>query len=170
DPLAELGATLPASFGGWSRMGRAAFLERKTLLAPYLLSSQGGRMGMAHSVEGRFPFLDHRLFEYAAALPDRSKLRGLREKDILRRWAADILPKRLADRPKQPYRAPDVPAFFGEHEPAYVRELLDAEAVRGTGIFDPRFVEGLVRRCRSGRATGFRENQALVAVLSTQLW
>ena len=43
---------------------------------------------MAHAVEGRFPFLDHRLFEFAAPLPTGSKLRGLREKDILKQWAA----------------------------------------------------------------------------------
>jgi asparagine synthase (glutamine-hydrolysing) len=97
-------------------------------------------------------------------------LRGLREKDVLRRWAATVLPQELAQRPKQPYRAPDVPAFFGAHEPAYVDELLSPGALQRAGIFDPAIVAGLVRRCRSGRATGFRENQALVAILSTQLW
>ena len=106
----------------------------------------------------------------AAALPDRSKLRVLREKDILRRWAKDVVPRRLAERPKQPYRAPDAPAFFGAHEPAYVADLLSDEAIASTGLFDPRAVAGLVRRCRSGKATGFRENQAIVAILSSQLW
>ena len=170
DAVGQLRDELPADFGKWSALGRAAYLEMVTLLPSYLLSSQGERMAMANSVEGRFPFLDHRLFEYAAALPDRSKLRGLREKDILRRGAREIVPPSLANRPKQPYRAPDVPAFFGESEPEYVSELLSTEALVRTGIFDPRAVEGLVRRCRSGRATGFRENQALVAILSTQLW
>src|SRR5690606_18072287 len=125
---------------------------------------------MANSVEGRFPFLDHRLFEFTASLPDRSKLRGLKEKDILRRWAKDVVPKRLAERPKQPYRAPDVPAFFGENEPDYVTDLLSPDAILRTGVFDPRLVAGLLKRCRSGKVTGFRENQALVAILSTQLW
>lgn len=170
DAVGELRDDLPEDFGKWTPLGRAAYLEMNTLLPSYLLSSQGERMAMANSVEGRFPFLDHRLFEFAAALPDRSKLRGLREKDILRRWARDIVPPSLANRPKQPYRAPDVPAFFGEGEPEYVSELLSTEALVRTGIFDPRLVEGLVRRCRAGRATGFRENQALVAILSTQLW
>ena len=170
DAMAELRADLPSGFDRWSDLGQAAYLELKTLLAGYLINSQGERMAMANSVEGRFPFLDHRLFEFAAALPDRSKLRGLREKDVLRRWAADVVPERLADRPKQPYRAPDVPAFFGEHEPEYVTELLSPESIARTGMFDPKIVSGLLRRCRSGRATGFRENQALVAILSTQLW
>jgi asparagine synthase (glutamine-hydrolysing) len=170
DVMAELRDTLPAAFSRWSALNRAAYLEMTTLLAGYLLSSQGERMGMAHGVEGRFPFLDHRLFAFAAALPTRSKLRGLREKDILRRWAAGVVPQRVQGRPKQPYRAPDVPAFFHAAPPAYVDAMLGDEAIRRTGLFETRAVAGLVRRCRAGQATGFRENQALVAVLSTQLW
>jgi asparagine synthase (glutamine-hydrolysing) len=170
DPLDELRSALPDTFARWTPLARAAYLEMTTLLPSYLLSSQGDRMAMAHGVEGRFPFLDHRLFEFAAALPARSKLRGLHEKDVLRRWASAVLPDELAQRPKQPYRAPDVPAFFGDHEPEYVDELLSPNALQSAGIFDPAIVTGLIRRCRSGRATGFRENQALVAILSTQLW
>lgn len=170
DAQAELRESLPHGFHAWSALNKAAYLEMTTLLSGYLLSSQGERMGMAHSIEGRYPFLDHRLFEFAAALPTRSKLRGLKEKEILRRWAAPILPKVVGERGKQPYRAPDVPAFFHPAQPEYVDELLGGAAVARVGLFEPRAVAGLVARCRSGRATGFRENQALVAVLSTQLW
>ncbi|MFN2564903.1 MAG: asparagine synthase (glutamine-hydrolyzing) [Gemmatimonadaceae bacterium] len=170
DPLDELRAALPVEFGAWDPMNRAAYLEITTLLSSYLLSSQGDRVAMAHAVEGRFPFLDHRLFELAAALPTGSKLRGLREKEILKRWARTAVPREIADRHKQPYRAPDVPAFFGAERPDYVRDLLAPEAVRKVGLFEPAAVEGLVRRCESGRATGFAESQALVAILSTHLW
>ena len=170
DPLEELRDRLPAEFSQWSPLHRAAYLEVVTLLAPYLLSSQGDRMAMANGVEGRFPFLDHRLFEFAAALPPASKLRGMREKHILRRWAGKVIPPTFEKRPKQPYRAPDAPAFFGSKPPEYVEALLDPASLRDAGIFDPRMVSGLVRRARSGQITGFRENQALVAILSTQLW
>ena len=172
DPLAELRARLPAGFGAWSPLARAAYLEITTLLSSYLLSSQGDRMAMAHGVEARVPYLDHRLVEFAAALPARSKLRGLREKNILRRWgeATGLLPAAVARRRKQPYRAPDVPAFFDGRPPEYVEALLDPVSLRRTGIFNPEAVAGLVRRCRAGRAEGFRENQALVAILSTELW
>jgi len=170
DALAELRDELPDEFANWSSLHRAAYLEATTLLSSYLLSSQGDRMAMAHGIEGRFPFLDHRLFEFAAALPTRSKLRGLREKDILRRWAAGLVPPSVHERPKQPYRAPDIPAFFGAEQPSYVEEQLSYEALTTSSIFDPDSVAGLVRRCTSGRATGFRENQAMVAILSTQLW
>jgi asparagine synthase (glutamine-hydrolysing) len=170
DPLAELRDALPDDFAGWSPLNRAAYLEMTTLLPSYLLSAQGDRMAMAHGVEGRYPFLDHRLFEFAAALPTRSKLLGLREKNILRRWAADLLPAGVAARPKQPYRAPDIPAFLEGGAPEYVRALLEPSALRAVGIFDPAAVAGLVRRGEAGLATGFAENQAFVAILSTQLW
>src|SRR5205823_8295557 len=137
DPLAELRDRLPAGFARWSPLARAAYLEITTLLSPYLLSSQGDRMAMAHGVESRVPYLDHRLFEFAAVLPARSKLRGLREKDVLRRWATAILPPRVTRRRKQPYRAPDVPAFFDGQPPDYVRELLDDASLARTGIFEP---------------------------------
>ena len=170
DAMDELRGSLPAEFAGWSPLNKAAYLEITTLLSSYLLSSQGDRMAMAHSIEGRFPFLDHNLFAFTAALPVRSKLRGLTEKDILRRWAKSVVPPVVAQRPKQPYRAPDIPAFFAADAPAYVQEALSSEALLRAGLFEPGAVAGLVRRCRSGRATGFRENQALVAILSTQLW
>ncbi|MFN2565529.1 MAG: asparagine synthase (glutamine-hydrolyzing) [Gemmatimonadaceae bacterium] len=170
DPLEELRAALPREFATWDPVHRAAYLELTTLLSSYLLSSQGDRVAMAHAVEGRFPFLDHRLVELAAALPPGSKLRGLREKEILKRWARTVIPGEIVDRHKQPYRAPDVPAFFGPERPAYVGELLSPEAIRRVGLFEPAAVAGLVRRCESGRATGFAESQALVAILSAQLW
>ena len=170
DAMQQLRDSLPSRFSGWSPLNRAAYLEITTLLSSYLLSSQGDRMAMANSIEGRFPFLDHELFAFSANLPVRSKLRGLREKDILRRWAAGVVPSVVAQRTKQPYRAPDVPAFFSSDKPGYVDELLSADALLSSGVFDPKAVAGLVRRCASGRATGFRENQALVAILSTQLW
>lgn len=170
DVIGELRSSLPTKFFGWSALNRAAFLEMTTLLSPYLLSSQGDRVGMAHGVEARYPFLDHRLFEFAASLPTSSRLLGLREKEVLRRWAKRILPPRIRSRGKQPYRAPDAPSFFAPGAPAWVDELSSAEALRRVGLYEPRAVAGLMRRGKAGLVTGFRENQALVGVLSTQLW
>jgi asparagine synthase (glutamine-hydrolysing) len=170
DPLDELRASLPAGFATWSPLSRAAYLEMVTLLSPYLLSTQGDRMSLAHGVEARYPFLDHRVFEFAARLPAQSKLLGLREKAILRRWARDVVPPTVQERPKQPYRAPDVPAFFTPEPVDYVQDVLDEVSSGRSGLFEPAAVAGLVRRCRTGAATGFRESQALVAVLSTELW
>ncbi|HTK55594.1 MAG TPA: asparagine synthase C-terminal domain-containing protein, partial [Gemmatimonadales bacterium] len=170
DPLEELRAELPEEFGRWTPHARAAYLEIVTLLSPYLLAAQGDRMAMAHGVEMRVPYLDHRVAEFASRLPDSSKLRGLREKRLLRRSAAWLLPWAVAQRPKRPYRAPSVAPFFGSGAPGWVAEVLEPESIRRTGIFDPRSVTPLVARCRAGTATGTREGQALVAVLSSQLW
>ncbi len=169
DPLAELRQSLPQSFGSWSPENRASYVELTTQLPSYLLSSVGDRVAKAHGVEGRFPFLDHRLFEFAASLPSRSKLLGLREKEILRRWASQFLPFVVNDR-RDRYRSPDASAFFGDSSSDYVRELLSPEAIRQAGIFDVTSVAGLVRRCVAGRVTSVGESQALVAILSTQLW
>ena len=170
DVLGELRASLPARFFGWTSLNKAAYLEMTTLLSSYLLSSQGDRMAMAHGVEGRFPFLDHKLYEFAAALPTGSRLRGLREKEILRRWAKRILPPRIKARTKQPYRAPDAPSFFGAGTPEWIGDHLSADALRRVGVFSPSAVQGLLKRCNAGLVTGYRENQTLIGVLSTQLW
>jgi len=168
--LERLRAELPAGFDRWSSLERAEWLEMKTLLEPYLLSAQGDRMAMAHAVEGRFPFLDHRVFAHAAGLPAERKLRGLDDKVAIRELAADLLPPEIATRPKQPYRAPEVDPFFAAGAPDWVEESLSPGALAETGIWDPDRVAGLLRRCRAGRATGVREGMALVGVLSTQLW
>ena len=169
DPLERLRDELPEEFGRMSVLERAAYLELTTLLGNHLLAAQADRVGMAHGIEGRFPFLDHRVFENSVATRPQDKLAGLREKIAVRRVAAEVVPPIVAQRPKQPYRAPEAAAFFAD-EPEWVTERLSPEAVRSVGIYDERAVAGLVRRCRAGRATGFRENMALMGVLSTQVW
>jgi asparagine synthase (glutamine-hydrolysing) len=168
--LERLRADLPESFGRWSPLERTAYLEIRTLLEPYLLAAQGDRVAMAHGVEGRYPFLDHRVFEHSVSLAAERKLDFPEDKVALRRLAAKVLPPSIAQRPKQPYRAPEVAPFFAGGSPDWVEELLSPEALRTTGIFDERRVEGLVRRCRAGRASGLREGMALVGILSTQVW
>jgi asparagine synthase (glutamine-hydrolysing) len=168
--LERLRGALPQAARDWSSLERAAWLEVSTLLEPYLLSAQGDRVAMAHGVEGRFPFLDHRVYEFAAALPQASKLDELNDKVVLRKLAAKLLPAGIAARPKQPYRAPEVEPFFAEGAPEYVEELLSESALVDSELWDPARVAGLVKRCRSGRATGVREGMALVGVLSAQLF
>jgi asparagine synthase (glutamine-hydrolysing) len=168
--LDRLRGELPSAFGGWSSLERAAWLEVATLLEPYLLAAQGDRVAMAHGVEGRFPFLDHRVFSYSTELPPARKLDGLRDKVVLRELAADLLPEEIVARPKQPYRAPEVVPFFGDEAPGWVEESLSPSRLRSAGIWDEAKVAGLVQRCRAGRATGVREGMALVGILSTQLW
>jgi asparagine synthase (glutamine-hydrolysing) len=138
------------------------------LLPGYILSSQGDRMAMAHSVEGRYPFLDHRVVEFAAKLPPRLKMKVLDEKHLLKQAADGLIPERIRRRHKQPYRAPDGKSFLGPKE-SYVDDLLSSERVSRDGIFDAKAVAALVHKFKSGRPTGSKDNMALVGILSTQL-
>jgi len=170
DAVAELRDSLPADFMRWHPLCQAQYLEAAYLLPGYILSSQGDRVAMAHAVEGRFPFLDHRVVEFASRIPPALKIRGLREKHILRESTKHLLPAGIANRTKQPYRAPDAQSFFGTDAPSYIAQRLAPREISARGQFDPIAVEKLARKCASGNAMGARENMALVGVLSTQLW
>ena len=172
DPAERLEARLPSWFGEMTPLGRAQYLEISTFLESYLLHSQGDRMLMGHSIEGRFPFLDYRVAEFAAALPDALRLRGLNEKYLLRKSVEHRLPTEIAARKKRPYRAPIVGAFVGDDAPGYVRELLAPECLAAAGVFDPEAVARIVRKCEAGAprdAVSETDEMALVGVLSTMI-
>ncbi|HEY6793295.1 MAG TPA: asparagine synthase (glutamine-hydrolyzing) [Kineosporiaceae bacterium] len=168
-------AAMPAASKDWDPLSRDQWLEMTTLLAGYILSSQGDRMLMAHSVEGRFPFLDAGVVELANRLPARHKLLGLEEKYLLKRAFADVVPAEIRHRPKQPYRAPDAGSFFAGSgagaAPEWLREVTSSRAVASAGVFQPALVAGLLakgERTRGERMSN-TDNMRLVAVLSTQL-
>lgn len=161
---------MPAEAGNWHALSRAQWLEVKSLLAGYLLASQGDRMLMANGVEGRFPFLDPNLIDWAAKLPPRYKIMGLDEKYILKHAFRDMLPEEILKRPKQPYRAPDAASFFGS-SPEWLDEITSPESLKASGIFNPAAVGLLVAKCRkrNGRGMSNFDNMAVTAVLSTLL-
>lgn len=170
NPYDAFESTLPRNIRAWAPMCRDQYIEAHTLLSGYLLSSQGDRVAMANSVEGRFPYLDHRVIEFANRLPVRYKLMGLQEKFLLKRAMGGLLPSSVLTRPKQPYRAPDSQSFFFDGTPIdYVEELLSPSRVRSAGYFNPDAVEKLVEKCRHGQAIGFADNMAFVGILSTML-
>ncbi len=170
DPATSVLATVPEALRRWRPLARAQHLEMETLLAGYLLSAQGDRMLMGHSVEGRFPFLDHRLIELAARLPERLKLRALAGKWILRQYARSRVPDAVLTRPKMPYRAPAARVLVGDAAPAWARELLSPDAVRKCGIFDPDKVGKLVAKLANPRGpTSEVDAMAITAVASGQL-
>ena len=170
DPRATLVGTLPADFTRWHPLERDQYVEAHTLMSGQLLSSQGDRMAMAASVEARHPFLDHRVIEFGCRLPPRLKIRGLREKVLLKQAMRRDLPSSILERTKQPYRSPDSACFFKEGKPLpYVAELLDRPSLRRAGLFEPTAVGKLVEKCSAGRAIGFGDNIAFVGILSTML-
>jgi asparagine synthase (glutamine-hydrolysing) len=164
-------STLPSNFLAWHPLSRAQYTEFKIFLSNYLLSSQGDRMAMANSVEGRYPFLDHRVVEFAFKVPPRFRLNGLEEKYLLKQAAKNVIPRELVERSKQPYRAPISRCFWGDNSLDYVEELLSEQAIRQSGYFDPVKVSRLAAKCckQEGQLLSERENMALVGILSTQL-
>jgi asparagine synthase (glutamine-hydrolysing) len=163
------GIGFPSGFRSWDALQRAQYLEMTTFLSAYLLSSQGDRVAMAHSVEGRYPFLDARMMEFCNRLPSRLKLRALNDKFLLRQTAKKYLPDTIVTRPKRPYRAPIHRSFFHARTPEYVRELLSPERIVQTGLFKPGAVGQLVAKLESGKPVGETDDMALVGILSAQL-
>jgi asparagine synthase (glutamine-hydrolysing) len=108
--------------------------------------------------------------EFANALPEHWKIRGLTEKYLLRRALEGLLPPVIRQRTKQPYRAPDQSSFFADGEPLdYVADLMSPARLHDAGYFDVAAVGRLFEKCRRGRAIGFADNQAFVGILSTML-
>jgi asparagine synthase (glutamine-hydrolysing) len=169
DPAATLLATLPPRVLGWPLLARAQYLEMQSLLAGNLLGPQGDRMLMARSVEGRFPYLDHRVVEAAARVPEWLKLRGLEGKWVLRRYAAARLPAAAA-RPKFPYRAPAADRLTGPDAPEWARALLAPDAIRLAGLFDPDKVARLTAKlAAAGGPPSEADAMAITAVATAQL-
>jgi len=169
DPLADLADRLPESFMQWSPLARAQWLETTVFMSGYLLSSQGDRMAMANSVEGRYPFLDYRVIEYCSSLPDKLKLNGLNEKYLLKKLMTGRIPESIVKRPKQPYRAPISSVFMGKERPDYVETMLSEKMTRLAGIFSYESVAALLAKIEKAGAASEMDNMVLAAVISTHM-
>jgi asparagine synthase (glutamine-hydrolysing) len=172
DVVAEFMSTLPPELSRWSPLAQDQELEIRTLLSSYILCSQGDRMLMAHSIEGRFPFLDVDVAKLASTLPPHYKLRVLDEKHVLKRMAKDLLPEEILRRPKQPYRAPDALSFVADGVGPWVESALSSTEIAKVGVFEPAAVEMLWKKVAARKddaQLSNTDNMALVGVLSTQL-
>jgi asparagine synthase (glutamine-hydrolysing) len=172
DPIADLSRWLPPGYWDAPDIEKAQQIEVALLLANYLLSSQGDRMSMSHSVEGRYPYLDLEFVKFAASLPQNVKLRGLRDKYILRNAFCDEVPEAVRNRPKVAYQAPEMKAFFSDEATASkTADLLSPDRVASLGLFDPAFVAYLTTKARNRQfdRLGFRDNMCFVVVMSTLL-
>ncbi len=166
DMISELEGYLDPGRAHWHPLCRAQYLEMSLFLPNYLLNSQGDRMMMANSVEGRVPFLDHRVIELAARIPPKFKLRGMNEKYILKRAFADLLPPAIGQRPKQPYRAPIATCLAGKA--SLVGKLLQEDELERTGLVSVPAARRLMQKADSG-AMSERDEMGLATVASLQL-
>ena len=171
DAINRIEGTFPRAMSNWHPFNRSQYIEAKSLMGGYLLCSQGDRALMSNSVEGRFPFLDHRVIEFANQLHPKYKMKALNEKYLLKKAESRYVPENIINRYKQPYRAPDIPAFFGDKgSPDYVDFLLSNKKIEEYGYFDAGRVGRLVKKIRKGMAIGYKDNMSLVGILSTQIW
>lgn len=169
DPLDTLIGKLPQGFEKWNSLAKSQWIETSVFMSGYLLSSQGDRMAMANSVEGRYPFLDHRVIEFCAGLPSKYKLRGLNEKFLLKKLVKDRIPDSIIKRPKQPYRAPISSVFLDENTPEYVKHMLSEKYTKKTGIFDFDSFSAMLNRIEKTGTASEMDNMVLAAVISTHL-
>ena len=171
DVAGDLLSRLPDASRRWNPLCRAQWLEMVSLLSGYILSAQGDRMLMANSVEGRFPFLDCNLVDFANQLPPWHKLLALDEKHLLKTAFKDLIPESILQRPKQPYRAPDAASFFHSNTPDWVDCMTSEHAIKRAGIFNPVAVSRLITKCRKvkGLRMSNTDNMRIVAILSTML-
>jgi asparagine synthase (glutamine-hydrolysing) len=169
NPLQMLYPELPDGFMKWGELSRSQYLEATIFMSNYLLSSQGDRMAMGNSVEGRYPFLDYRLIEFTTRLPEKLRLNGLDEKYLLKKAIKGKIPDSILSRPKQAYRAPIARSFFGADSPEFVTERFSGKAIREAGYFDEARVSQLLEKVTSGKNFSEVDQMAIAGILSTQL-
>lgn len=165
---------LPADrFRRWHPLNQSLYLAFKVMLPGMLLAAKGDRAMHNASTEGRFPFLDEGVVSFCSAIEPRLKLRGLTDKWLLRRLAAKILPKPIANRPKTMFRAHLSSTFLTPDRPEWVDQLLSPESLRTTGYFDAAAVQRARELQGSKLKISFQRfvlDMGLSGVIATQLW
>ncbi len=155
----------------WHPLNRGIWVAGRVTLAGLLLQAKGDRVAMNSSVEVRYPFLDEAVFDFLSPLHPDLKLRGFRDKHLLRLLAERWVPESVYKRRKVIFRAP-LDSFHLDPEPPYVAQLLSEESLRRTGYFDPTAVRKWRQAYKTMRPSLPRLSieGGLAAVVATQLW
>jgi asparagine synthase (glutamine-hydrolysing) len=156
----------------WDPLNRGIWIASRVTLAGHLLQAKGDRVAMHSSVEVRYPFLDEDVAAFLATLNPRWKLRGFRDKHLLRLLAERWVPPSVYQRGKVIFRAP-LDSFHMDPEPVFVRQLLSEESLKKTGYFDSKEVTHWRRTFREMRETSLPRlsvELGLAAAVATQLW
>ncbi len=168
-PVNELIDKINGKFDNYDYLGKAQWLEMSIFMSGYLLSSQGDRMGMANSIEGRYPFLDHRLIEFCSKINPEYKLHGLNEKYLMKKMAEKRIPDEILKRSKQAYRAPIQNSFLTKQASVYMNEVFNEKKLKENGLFNPGLSKKLLDKFKSGEKTSEVDNMALTAIISTTI-
>jgi len=162
DPYRELRRVL-ARVKDLSLLDGLLYADIKTYLHELLMKQD--QMSMATSIESRVPFLDHKLVEFTARMPDRMKLRGGTPKFVLRESMKGILPDRILSRSKMGFPVPIGRWFRGPFK-SVIDEYVLSDRALGRDIFEPDFVRRLVSLHQSGED----HSERLWALLNFEIW
>lgn len=140
---------VPSQLAGRHPLNQALYLGAKSRLPNYILTMLGDRMEMAHSVEGRLPFLDHHVVEVTSAQPVNQKIRGTTEKYVLREAMRDVVSDTAYCRRKHTFRAPHAALRRGERLHALVEDMLRGPALAAIPYLDQRRIAAFLDRLPS---------------------
>lgn len=153
---------------GLSSQKRRSYIDYKLRLSDHLLGEHGDRMFFSHSVEGRHPFLDMELISFMTTMPDKYKLKGVKEKYILKKAAEGIVPDEITKRKKFPFQAPGMSSMIKEasHIP-----YLEESVIRRYDVFDADYVNRLkqVYRQEDFKLMGAYEIDYLLIVMTVTM-
>ncbi|XOF33846.1 MAG: asparagine synthase (glutamine-hydrolyzing) [Candidatus Electrothrix sp. YB6] len=168
DAQEDLRQRLPSGFSSRDALSKAQYLESSLFMSNYLLSTQGDRVAMGHSLEIRLPFLDYRVLDYLAGIPARWKISGIQEKFILKKIFAKELPTKIVQRPKHPYRAPIAKALLG-HDDSPAVDSINEKTIKDAGLFDFNKISLLTKKVQKSSQISELDNMAFCLIVSTQL-
>jgi asparagine synthase (glutamine-hydrolysing) len=152
---------------GRSAVHQSLYLWSKTMLPGYILAMLGDRMEMAHSIEGRVPFLDHHVVETIRAQPVSLKIRGMTEKFVLREAVRDVITDTVYRRQKHPFMSP--PATLNPNAKLHdlVQDRLRGRALASIPFFDQRKVVSLLDRLGSMDESARVANDQILMILTS---
>ncbi|HEY7097839.1 MAG TPA: asparagine synthase (glutamine-hydrolyzing) [Terriglobales bacterium] len=152
---------------GRDALNQSLYLWSKTALSGYILTMLGDRMEMAHSVEGRVPFLDHKVVELIVSQPPSQKIHGMTEKYVLREAVKDIITDTVYRRQKHPFLSPPATLNPDDTFNTYVQETLRGKALAAMPFFDQqRVIELLDRMPQMDEGARTANDQVLMLLVS----
>jgi asparagine synthase (glutamine-hydrolysing) len=153
---------------GRDPLHQSLYMWAKTALPGYILTMLGDRMEMAHSVEGRVPFLDHRVVEVIRSQPVNQKVRGMTEKYVLREAARDIITDTVYRRQKHPFLSPPATLNPDQRLNTFVQDTLRGPTLASMPFFDQSKVVSLLDRLHTmDEGARVANDQTLMTLVST---
>jgi asparagine synthase (glutamine-hydrolysing) len=146
---------------------QSLYLWSKTLLPGYILTMLGDRMEMAHSVEGRVPFLDHHLVELVRSQPVTQKIHGMTEKYVLREAVRDVITDTVYRRQKHPFLSPPATLHPKQKLGALVQDTLRSPVLATLPFFNQKKILGVLDRLNTmDEGSRVANDQVLMTIVS----